>query len=68
MEKYNFKIIESKWHKLWEEKKIFKAEKNLKKKKILLPRNVSLPIWKNPYGTRPKLCSWRRIVQVQKTK
>ena len=31
MEKYNFKIIESKWQKLWEEKKIFKAEKNLKK-------------------------------------
>ena len=34
MEKYNFKIIESKWQKLWEEKKIFKAEKNLKKKKF----------------------------------
>ena len=33
MERYNFKIIESKWQKIWNEKKIFstKADKNKKK-------------------------------------
>ena len=34
MEKYNFKIVENKWQRFWEEKKIFKAEKDLKKKKF----------------------------------
>ena len=37
MERYNFKIIEEKWQKDWEEKKSFKTEINNSKKKILLP-------------------------------
>ena len=32
MERYNFKIIESKWQKYWEDKKSFKAQKNKSKK------------------------------------
>ena len=33
-ERYNFKIIERKWQKIWEEKKIFSAKKNFNKKKF----------------------------------
>ena len=32
MNRYNFKIVEKKWQKIWEEKKSFKSEKNSKKK------------------------------------
>ena len=32
MEKYNFKIIEEKWQKFWEQSKFFKSIKNQKKK------------------------------------
>ena len=34
MERYNFKIIEEKWQKYWEEKKTFKSEINTSKKKF----------------------------------
>ena len=34
MERYNFKIIEEKWQKDWEEKKSFKTEINNSKKKF----------------------------------
>ena len=44
MDRYNFKIIENKWQKLWEETKIFSTKVDKSKKKILLPRDVSLPI------------------------
>ena len=34
MERYNFKIIETKWQKYWEEKKLFKSKVDKKKKKF----------------------------------
>ena len=37
MERYNFKIIEEKWQKYWEEKRSFKSEINTSKNKVLLP-------------------------------
>ncbi len=55
MERYNFKEIEDKWQKFWEKEKTFSAKVDKNKKKILLSRNVSLSIWKNPYGTCQKL-------------
>ena len=36
MERYNFSVIESKWQKYWEEKEVFKTQKDKKKEKILL--------------------------------
>tara|TARA_B110000027_G_scaffold121956_1_gene136553 strand:- start:3 stop:140 length:138 start_codon:yes stop_codon:yes gene_type:complete len=45
VDRYNFKIIEEKWQKLWDEKKDFSTKVDKNKKKILLFRNVSLPIW-----------------------
>ena len=32
MERYNFKLVEEKWQKYWEEEKIFKTEINTSKK------------------------------------
>ena len=58
MDKYNYKKIEEKWQKKWEENKVFNASQN-KKKKILCFRNVSLPIWKITYGPCPKLYTRR---------
>ena len=55
MERYNYKVIEEKWQNYWKENKSFKTDIDKKKKKILLPRNVSIPIWENTYGTRKKL-------------
>ena len=55
MDRYNFKSIEEKWQKFWEENKTFKAEIDKKKKKVLLSRNVSLSIWENSYGACKKL-------------
>ena len=49
MERYNFKDIENKWQTFWEKNNSFKTETN-KKKKILLFRNVSLPIRKIHMG------------------
>jgi len=37
VERYNFKSIENKWQKIWEEKKVFSAKTDISKKKILLP-------------------------------
>ena len=34
MNRYNFKVIEEKWQKFWEDKKIFKAKKDNKKQKF----------------------------------
>ena len=34
MERYNFKLVEDKWQKYWEDNKTFKSEKNRKKKKF----------------------------------
>ena len=34
MERYNFKLIENKWQKIWDEKKSFRAEINSKKEKF----------------------------------
>ena len=34
MNRYNFKEVETKWQKFWEENKIFKSKKDLKKKKF----------------------------------
>ncbi len=43
MQRFNFSIIEKKWQNIWEEKKLFKSEIT-DKKKILLSRNVSIPL------------------------
>ena len=51
MQKYNFKKIEKKWQKKWDENKVFKVTQN-KKKKVLCSRNVSIPIRKIAYGSR----------------
>jgi leucyl-tRNA synthetase len=55
VEKYNFKVIENKWQKFWEENQSYKTEKDLSKKKILLFGNVSIPIRQNSYGACKKL-------------
>ena len=36
MERYNFKIVEEKWQKYWEEKKSFKSEINTSKKSFIV--------------------------------
>ena len=56
MEKYNFQLIEKKWQSFFENNKIYLTKKN-KKKKILLSRDVSIPIRKYPYGSCKKLYS-----------
>ena len=37
MERYNFKVIEDKWQKIWIEQGYFKTKVDRNKKKILLP-------------------------------
>ena len=49
MERYNFHKIEKKWR---ENKLAISVKNNKSKKKILLLRNVSLPVWENTYGSR----------------
>ena len=49
MNRYNFKIIEEKWQKYWENNKSFSAKVD-KDKKILLFRNVSYPSGKIHMG------------------
>ena len=44
MDRYNFKITENKWQKFWDENNYFTSKVDKTKKKILLFRNVSLPI------------------------
>ena len=34
MERYNFKLVEKKWQKHWEDNKLFKSKINKKKKKF----------------------------------
>ena len=48
--RYNFSKVEKKWQLNWDKEKSFKSQIQ-QKKKILLPRNVSIPIRKNSYGT-----------------
>ena len=36
MERYNFKTVEQKWQKKWEDEKIFKAKVDLKKKNFIV--------------------------------
>ena len=57
MSRYNFQDIEKKWQKYWEDNKSFKTVIN-KKKEILLPRNVSLSVRENSYGSCQKLYHW----------
>ena len=59
MERYNFKEVDSKWQKIWDEKDIYKSEISNSKKEILLLRNVSIPIWENSHGSCSKLYYWR---------
>ena len=55
MERYNFLRVEKKW----QAKDVANSViDNKSKKKILLFRNVSLSIWKDPYGTCKKLHYW----------
>ena len=63
MERYNFKDIENKWQTFWEKNNSFKTETN-KIKKILLFRNVSLPIRKIIWSCQ-KLYNWRCISKIQ---
>ena len=58
MDRYNFKIVEEKWQKLWEEEKVFSTKVDKNKKKFYCLRNVSLPIWQNSYGSCKKLYNW----------
>jgi len=58
-ENYNHKIAEKKWQAIWEEQNIFKFDEKSEKEKILRFRNVSISIWKNPYGSSKKLHYWR---------
>jgi leucyl-tRNA synthetase len=51
VERYNFKIIENKWQKHWDDKKVFRAKIDKSKKKILLLRNVSLSLGEYSYGS-----------------
>ena len=44
VERYNFKKIEEKWQTYWEKNNFFKSKIDKDKKKILLSRNVSLPL------------------------
>jgi len=64
VERYNFKEIEIKWQKIWESKKLFSTKVDKNKKKILLPRNVSISVWKNSYGSCKKLYYWRCISEI----
>ena len=54
MERVNFHLIEKKWQKKFVNDKLY----NKNGKKILLSRDVSLPIWKNSYGSCAKLHNW----------
>ena len=45
MDRYNFKIVEEKWQKFWDQNKTFSTKVDKTKKKILLSRDVSLSIW-----------------------
>ena len=58
MDRYNFKITEEKWQKLWEEEKVFSTKVDKNKKKFYCLRNVSLPIWENSHGSCKKLYNW----------
>ena len=49
MENYNPLIVENKWQSFFDSTQIFKT-KNNSKKKILLPRNVSISFWEYSYG------------------
>ena len=50
MNRYNFKVIEEKWQKFWEDKKIFKAKKDNKKQKFYC-LEMFLSIRKNSHGS-----------------
>ena len=58
MERYNFKLTEDKWQKFWVQNNSFRSKIDKNKKKVLLFRNVSLPIWENSYGSCSKLHYW----------
>jgi len=60
MERYNIKDVEKKWQGIWSTKKNDAAVLDRKKKKILLFRNVSIPIRKNSHGPCKKLYYWGR--------
>ena len=50
MDKINISNIDKKWQSFWSERKN-KFKNTDKNKKVLLSRNVSIPIWKNSYGS-----------------
>ena len=50
MERYNFKLVEEKWQNFWDKNKVYKKTIDKSKKKILLLRNVSVPVWENTHG------------------
>ena len=49
MERYNFKEIDSKWQKIWDEKKIYNSEINTSKKNSIVlkcfPTLLEKSIW-----------------------
>ena len=54
MDRYNFKEVEEKWQNKWINEDFFHAKID-KDKKILLLRNVFIPIRKNTYGSCKEL-------------
>ena len=63
MDRYNFKSIEEKWQKIWEENKTFSTKIDTSKK-ILLSRNVPLPLGKNTHGPCKELYNRRRFSKI----
>ena len=52
------KLLKKNGKNIWDQNKTFKTKLDKTKKKILLPRDVPLPIWQNSYGPCKKLHYW----------
>ena len=61
MERYNFKVIEEKWQKFWDENQTFKTTINKDKKKFYCLEMFPYPSGKNSYGACKKLYNRRCI-------
>jgi len=55
MEGYDFRAIEAKWQRYWEENKIFKCDKDPSREKFLCAGDVSLSLWCSSHGAPEEL-------------